>query len=459
MEFGPYNMVMDFALMSILIFVSQLLRANVKIIQRLYLPSSLIAGFLGLFLGPQFLNVIPFSEKIGSYPYLLIVFLFAGLFIGNKEKSSFKKVINEVGDTFTLNTAVEFGQFGCAIFLGGLVLTRLFPDLHPGFALTMPAGFVGGHGYAAAIGGTLEKGGWADAVTMGQTFATIGLLVGVIGGMFCINYAVRKGATRFIKNISELPVSMQTGMVPENEQDSMGKSTVNPMSLDPLTWHVLIVLIAMAGGYYGTNLLDKLFPNIGFPMMSVAMISGVIVQGILKLCKVDRYVDKNIITRIGSSSTDYLVAFGVASIKISVVVQFAVPIIIMALFGLAFCLFYLFVVSRKLFHNFWFERGIFIYGWSTGVVAIGVTLLRVVDPEFKSGTLQDYGMAYVFICLIEVAIVTITPMMVLQGHGIATGAVMIGITLVLVVITALKYGINKQKMNELREGELEVINK
>ena len=42
-----------------------------------------------------------------------------------------------------------------------------------------------------------------------------------------------------------------------------------------------------------------------------------------------------------------------------------------------------FVVGQKLFRNFWFERSIFVFGWTTGVVAIGVTLLRIVDPEGK----------------------------------------------------------------------------
>jgi len=37
----------------------------------------------------------------------------------------------------------------------------------------MPAGFVGGHGTAAAIGGTLVDYGWNEALTIGNTFATL----------------------------------------------------------------------------------------------------------------------------------------------------------------------------------------------------------------------------------------------------------------------------------------------
>src|SRR5690554_6862686 len=106
--FGPYEMLIDFALMSILLFIAQILRSRIKLIQNFYLPSSLIAGVAGLLLGPQFADVIPFSSQAGSYPYLLVVVLFATLFIGQTEKHSLKKVIDDVGDTFTLNMGAEF---------------------------------------------------------------------------------------------------------------------------------------------------------------------------------------------------------------------------------------------------------------------------------------------------------------------------------------------------------------
>ncbi len=459
MKFGPYDMLMDFALMSVLLFIAQLMRAKIKLVQNLYIPSSILAGFMGLILSSQFLGYFPFSAQISSYAYLLVVVLFATLFIGNSEKHSFKKVVNDVGDTFTLNMATEFGQFGIAILVGTFILITFFPDVSHVFSILLPAGFVGGHGYAAAIGGTLKDvAKWDEALTIGQTFATIGLLCGIFGGLILINIGTRQKATRFIKTIDELPLSMQTGLVPKHEQTSMGYQTVNPRAIDPLAWHILLVLIATAGGYYGTNYAKEFF-NISLPMMSVSMLAGVLLQFILNGLKMGQYVDKQVITRIGSSVTDYLVSFGVASIKISVVIKYAGPILIMCLLGLAFCLFNMYFIGRKFFHNFWFERSIFIFGWATGVVATGVTLLRIADPEFKSKTLEDYGMAYFFISVIEMFIVSLTPLYVALSvnSAIITGAVLTAIALALWVVTALKYGSFKGKMSDLREGEAEVI--
>jgi ESS family glutamate:Na+ symporter len=446
--------------MSILLFLSQFLRAKVKLIQKLFLPSSLIAGFLGLFLGKQFLNIIPFTGVISSYPYLLVVFLFSSLFIGSTQKNSIKQIMDEVGDTFLINSAVYFGQYALALLLGGAFLLTMFPEMPQAFALLMPGGFIGGHGAAAAFGGAFkELIGWEEALPIGQTFATIGLLVGTIGGIIVINIGTRTKSTRFIKTMNELPESMQTGLVPENEQESMGKNTVSPMSLDPLTWHLVLVLIATCGGYYLTNYLQKLLPSLSIPMFSVAMLCGVALQFVLKALKLTQYVDKAVITRIGSGATDYLVAFGIASIKISVIIKYWVPILVFSLLGVLFVVLYLYFVSRKMFRNFWFERGIFIFGWSTGVIAIGVTLLRIVDPEFKSKALEDYGMAYVFMSFIEIGLIALLPSLVVNGLGFIAGWVCLVIFIALLLITKQRYGIFKGKGCDLRPGETEILAK
>ncbi|SHJ55248.1 glutamate:Na+ symporter, ESS family [Dethiosulfatibacter aminovorans DSM 17477] len=455
MNFGPYDFLIDFCLMSVLLFLAQLMRSKIKLIQNLYLPSSLIAGFMGLVCSNQVLGILPFSEKISSYAYLGIVVLFASLFIGNENKGSFKQVINEVGDTFTLNMAAEIGQFGFSLLVGTFVLTKFFPEVNHAFSILLPAGFVGGHGYAAAIGGTLQDvGGWDEAITIGQTFATIGLLSGIIGGLILINIATRKGYTRLVKSMNQLPLSMQTGLVPKKERDVMGENTVSPMSIDPMTWHLLLILIATAGGYFAQIGMKKVLPGITLPMFSLSMLAGILVQVVLKAVKMDSYVDKRVITRIGSSITDYLVAFGVASIKISIVVKYAVPIIVMLAIGLFYAVFYSMVICRRLFKNYWFERSIFIYGWSTGVVAMGVTLLRIVDPEYRSKTLEDYGMAYVFISFVEILIVALLPLFAIAGNGMIAGGVLILIWLALMGVTAAKYGIKTDDGATLREGEV-----
>ena len=235
------------------------------------------------------------------------------------------------------------------------------------------------------------------------------------------------------------------------------------MAIDPLSWHVLLILIASAGGYYSFHWVRGLLPGITMPMMCLSMLCGVALQKLLGAINLQHTVDKRIITRIGSSITDYLVAFGIASIKISVVVNFAIPLLILVLVGISFSWFYLFVIAKRLFHNYWFERGIFVFGWTTGVVAMGVTLLRIVDPNFQSKTLEDYGIAYVFISMIELAIVSILPSVVAMGfisgstrYTLIPGAAMLAISLLLLLFTVRTYGLQSKDGAECRIGEEDI---
>jgi ESS family glutamate:Na+ symporter len=466
--FGPYEMLMDFGLMSVVLILSHLLRSKIKLLQYIYMPTSLIAGFIVLFCGWQFWDILPFAARengtpyMSSYPYLLVVVLFGTLFLGKDSKTqkiSFSKVIKGVGDTFFYNLASEIGQFGLAVLFGLFVLAPLFPELHQGFALMLPAGFAGGHGYATAIGKAFENYGWDEALTIGYTSATVGLMSGVIGGMLLINIATRLGWTRLVKDIKSLPKSMMTGFVPEKEQVSMGRETISPIALDPFTWHFALTMAAFAVAYLFYNFTKKLLPgSYEIPMMCISMLAGVVIQKILDGINLGHYVDKHVMNRIGSWVTDYLVAFGIASIQVSVVVKYAVPMTILFIFGIVYCMGILLLIAPRIFHNFWFERGIFVFGWNTGVVAIGVTLLRVVDPGFHSKTLEDYGLAYVFISFIEIAVVSLLPIFVAQGVILEPGLVLTISAIACIVLSGKICGwYGGVPASQLREGESEVL--
>lgn len=445
--------------MSVLLFVAQFLRAKIKFLQILYIPSSLLAGIMGLFLGPQFLNIIPWSGKIGSYAYMLICVIFGGMFLGKKEKIKVKKVFKNVGDTFCVNMAAEFICFGSALLIGGLLISLIFPDVFPEISLLLPSGFCGGHGYASTIGTALNTLlGREDCAVIGQTFATIGMLVGIIGGIVLINIATRKGCTRLIKSAKALPEDCKTGIVPPEKQSSMGKETINPMSMDPLAFHLALMLIATLLGYKFYDWYKQYLPDIELPVMCLTMLFGVLIQQIINHTPFKDSVDEHVESRLSSMLTDYLVGFGVASISMTIVAEFWQPIALLCVLGIAVPLLFVFVIGKKLFHNFWFERSIFIYGWITGVVAIGVTLLRIVDPENKSGTLADFGYAYSLQSIIEVFIVALTPGLVVSIGYLSVGAVETAIGIALLLICAKLFGIHKEKMNELRNGEKEIIN-
>lgn len=369
MELHAVNFLYDFAVAAALLFVAKIIRCKFRFIQHAYIPAALLAGFLGLFLGPQFLDILPFSSEIANYPSILIAVLFGSMFVGTRGKMSVKSVLKGAGDTMLINGASEMMQFAVFILIGVAVLPVAFSGINNAFGLMLPAGFVGGHGTAAAIGGVLGDAGWADASTIGQTFATVGLLGGILLGVVLINFGARKGWTKVIRGINELPEEMLTGVVPEGKAASLGRSTTNGVSIDSLTWHACLVLVSVGMAYLVNEGLKIVMPGISFPTYGLALLCGVVVQLVLKAVKLDSSVDKDVITHIGSSATDFLVVFGIASIKVSVVVQYWVPIVVLSVLGFLFVTAWLLLVSRRFFCDYWFEHGIYIFGMSTGVLA------------------------------------------------------------------------------------------
>ncbi|MGN1157365.1 MAG: sodium/glutamate symporter [Agathobacter sp.] len=434
MEIHAVNILYDFALISVLLFIAKIIRAKVKVIQKLYIPAALIAGFIGLFLGNQFLDLLPFSSEISSYSGILIAVLFGTMFLGNKGKNSFKKMFGSVGDTFLVNGAAEIFQYAIFILIGVAVLPVIFSGINESFGMLLPAGFIGGHGTAAAIGGVLADNGWEEAVSIGQTFATIGLLGGILGGVVIINIGARKGHTAIIKNVKDLPDEMLTGLIPEEKRTPMADNTVNSMSIDGLTWHLSLVLIAVGMAYLVNAGLKIVFPQISFPVYGLALLCSIALQAILRLVKLDKYVDKRMITRIGSSATDYLVAFGVASINISVVLKYWLPILVLCIIGFVSVVVWFCVISPRFFRNYWFERGIYILGMSTGVLATGVILLRIADPEFETGVLEDFGFAWIFLSIVDMLIVSFSPVFVMGGQGLPYSVALLAVAIIFLII-------------------------
>src|SRR5690606_25141137 len=146
--------------------------------------------------------------------------------------------------TFFFNMGAEVGLFAAALVLGGILVPLVMPNIEASFPLLLPAGFVGGHAYAASIGGTLDRyAGFESAIAIGYTFATIGIVSAIVIGVPLIRWGVRRGYTSSLTPLANVPESTKTGMIPEVEQISMGRATVSSASMDALGWHVAIVVV------------------------------------------------------------------------------------------------------------------------------------------------------------------------------------------------------------------------
>lgn len=164
MEFNAYSMLVDFMWAGIFLFVAKMLREKIKILQSLFVPVSLLAGFIGLALGQNGFGIISFSSQFGSYAGLLIIAVFVsiGLRGFNFSAGGWKTNFDRIGSYYCFRNIGWAFQYAMPIIFAMVVLKIVAPDLNPAFGMLIPAGFQGGHGTAAALGATLGTLGWED---------------------------------------------------------------------------------------------------------------------------------------------------------------------------------------------------------------------------------------------------------------------------------------------------------
>jgi ESS family glutamate:Na+ symporter len=415
MDITIWDIMVDFGIISVALLIGVILKAKLPFIQRTFMPASFIAGILLLLLGPSALNLLPFSDWLGSYPSVLIAVVFACIPLG-ASRGSFKEQFSGVRNMWFYGVFVLMLLYFVGLFITQVFLTPTM-GVSTGLGMMIGVGFFGGHGSAAAIGETFAELGWMEATDIGYTAATLGMIIAILGGMWLIKRGAENKETNYITSFKDLPTDLRTGLVPRKERTSMGDVTFSPNAVDPFLAHAAIVGLAILVAY-GIQLgLEGLIPGVSIPLFSMAIIAGVLVQIGLRSTRSDDYVDKRIIDRISGTATDLIVVCGIASINLTVVADYIVPLLILVLFGIiAVYLSFRFLAPRT-FHQNWFENAIFNWGYTTGTVAMGVALLKMVDPHSKSGALRHYGIAYLGIMPFEVVTLAVLPGLLVSGFG------------------------------------------
>ena len=415
--FTPWVLLTDLGIISALILVGKFIRVKVKLIQKLFIPPSLIAGILGLAFGPNGLGWLPLSGSMGTYAAVLIALVFGSLPLSSP-KFSAKEVAGRVGPMWAYAQLGMLLQWGIMGLFGLFVLKFIWPELNDAFGVMLSTGFYGGHGTAAAIGEAFNGLGWDEASSLGMTTATVGVICAIIGGLIFIKIAAKNKQTAFIADFGDLPDELRSGLIPQEKRESLGSATTSGISVEPLTFHFALVLLVAFLGYSMSVGVKELYPQLELPVFSCAFIVGLVLKKIFDATNVTNYICPNTTQRIGSMSTDLLVAFGVASIKLGVVVKYALPLVVLIAVGAAVVYLITFYFGRRLSKTYWFERTIFAWGWWTGTMAMGIALIRIVDPKLASKAMDDYALAYLPIAPIEILLITFVPIMFVNGMGL-----------------------------------------
>lgn len=391
------SFMLAFGFASVMLCVGMLLRAKVPFLRKMLVPASVIGGMLGF----VFMNVMGWlGIDIGTDAnmYTAIVNdLFTVSFISISLTSAPK----EAGGTKdVLKGAVGLGLVWCLLYaLTPLVATGIVAVLGESFGMDVMYGmliqfaFCQGPGQSAAYGAIFEQYGWENASTVAITFAAIGFVVAFCVGIPVAKMGIKKGIA---KHCGKLDETILKGYLTKEEQKQyMVKDTTCNSNIETLAFHFALIgvcyvlavgiakVMSYIPGFLGTSMSSMMFMN--------GMYAAYIVKWLMKKLKLDFLQENTLQSKITGWSSDYLVICAFMAVSLGIIKDWLPVILLICVVITIITAVVSFYFGQRFGGSNDFERALGLYGTCTGTVPSGISLVRIVDPDFKTSTSVELG--------------------------------------------------------------------
>ena len=403
-------------IIGILLTLGRRLDSAMKL-ERFGIPVALLVGAIGFLIGPYGpFSVLP--ERVLSIwmqlPTPLLTLVFATLMIG-RPIPSVSGLWKPVASQALLGLLLGFGQY---VVGGIIVLSFLLPYLgvDPLMGCIIEVGFEGGHGAAAIMGDSFRKLGFPEGLDLGFAMATVGLLASTLLG---------SGLVVLGRFFGWLVPSEQLINIDLNEID-LESQPLEQLRL--LLYNFALAGLAVLVGVFFLYCLrfSSIYMGdiskqviLAFPVFPLALMGSFCVRFLLEKTGNTKLVSSLFQREIGILSTDLLIITAMAGLNLPLLVNYWVPISILAIGGLIWNLAGMLIFSRLFFREEWFERAIAEFGNSTGVAASGLLLLRLADPRNSTNTLPVFSIKQLFLQpLLSGGLITVIAPLFISNFGL-----------------------------------------
>lgn len=372
----------------LLLVAGVVIREFVPIFQKLMIPSSVIAGFLGLILGQQVLGWITIPSFFEAIPIYGMLILMTCVPMGITVTG--KKVVQHMD--FALGNIVMYGfQMFFGIIIGALLLS-FWPGLPEGWGLMGVAAFFGAHGNVPIVSSVIDPSGELGAQSIGMVMATLGVLFAIIPGIIAANYGVRRGWGTFTKKIEEKDKSFFRGVLPTKDRGAIGRMTVSQSNVTTLAFQFGILALSFKFGELIFKGLTQVIPFFGsISPILYGIVGSLILWPILQKLNLGGYVDKTTVNEISNFSLEAVILTACATIQLSIISEFFVPLFILTIILCSMTFIFIYFWYRKIDNPEWFEKALMGYGMATGSNPQGFALVRIVDPNNESSIYEALG--------------------------------------------------------------------
>lgn len=376
------TILMDFAWASMLLLIGLVLRAKVGILQKMFIPVAVIGGLVGLLLGSEVLGkfcpyYIHWSDNVSGFANPLLAILFVTQFIALKFD---RRMIKKCSLVFLISATVIAAQILSAMAMG-----KVF-GLPDGAALLPFGAFYGAHGIPQVIAGiydTLGYWNYDEASAFGTTYATIGMLYGIIVGIAILNYGIRKGWCTAEKS-GNLSKEDYTGILDEKNRFKFMKAFTSEIAFDPLTLHFGIVMGIMLVAYGLLKILHMVPLFSGFAIYVPAILVSLAFGVVVRKTPFAEFIDNESLSHVGNLALEFLIITAIATMKLDVIMNNASAILSISMTGLILTTIILMILPRLWLKQNWLENAMVMFGAWTGSTATGMMLLKISDPELET---------------------------------------------------------------------------
>jgi glutamate:Na+ symporter, ESS family len=385
--------------LGLVLAIARFIKRGSTVLQKFFIPSALVAGVMGLLLGPQVLDTIPkeITDYWAGWPKYLITVVFAGLFLG-KVIPRRKEIWKISGPMIAFGNTLAWGQYVLGILATLLLLGPLF-GVSPLAGSLVEISFEGGHGTAAGLAPTFEELGWSEGTDIALGLATLSIVAAIILGIFFVNWHSRRGGGHYVD--PELQAQQRQQMIRSGYnlitlgrklQTSPKAIAINVAAFAAaigIGWLMLKGFIWLEDALLSGVTDIRFFTHL--PLFPLAMIGGLIVQMTLRKLGKQTLIQRRTASIISTMALDVLIASAIATVSLSAIGNNLPVFITFAVIGIAWIVFGFLVLAPRMFSSYWFEKGLTNMGQSMGMTATGLLLGRLADPGNHSKARESFG--------------------------------------------------------------------
>lgn len=423
--FNLLNVLFAFIVVGILLIIARFIKHKIKLLQTLYLPESIIAGTIALLLGSGALGAIAISagaspdsylagglfpeemrEVWSQAPGVFINIVFAALFLGEHIPNP-KDIWRKTAPQVAFGQTIAWGQYVLGILVTLILLIPVF-KIDPIAGALIEIGFEGGHGTAGGMADTLTELGFPEGGDLALGLATVGIISGILFGTVLAHWGRQKGY------IQSEPVEVEDGdaqfqeTAPTETSKALAKRArlmrnflIDPLSLNfgftgmaiAIGWLILQLLTSIESVTWGRGGLELIG---AVPLFPMALIGGIIIQVVMARLDLDVLIIRRLQERIAGVALDLLVVTALASINLAVLGANLGVFLTLSIVGITWNVLAFVYLAPRILPVYWFERGIGDMGQSMGVTATGILLIRMVDPENRTGAFESFAYKQLF---------------------------------------------------------------